>query len=123
MQEDVKFMLKKVLKYDFIVGIALITLVYFINKIYCFAFLAGLVVASFNFRITGIIMNYILNSISSKHTFFNSILYIFKTFIVIFIGLLLFKQNRYFIIVYMAGFCSHFLALILYGINNKNERM
>ena len=109
-------MLKCVLFFDLIVGIAAGIVVQALFKSYTLIFLIGLSAASLSFLFSGYLFNNILIKKSLTKGMLAPYLNMAKVFIISIIGVLLFNNNINNVIAYILGYTSHFLALMLYGI-------
>jgi ATP synthase protein I len=92
-------------------------------KPYTLIFLIGLSAASLGFLFSGYIFNNVLLKKSIKHGMAAPYINLAKVFFLSIIGVLVFNNNINNVIAYAMGFTSHFLALMLYGIEILlNER-
>lgn len=120
MNNELKDMLKKITHYDLIIGIIVTIVLLLICPSYSYVFLAGIILASMNFNLNGIINNYILGDGKKSVGIIVSLLYISRILIISFIGALLYKINSSNVYFYIAGFCSHFISMIIYTICTKH---
>lgn len=109
-------MLKHVLIFDLIVGIAATILMQLFFKAYILVFLIGLSAASLGFLFSGYLFNNVLIRKSLKHGMLAPYFNLAKVLVISIIGVLLFNNNINNVIAYILGFTSHFLALMLYGL-------
>ena len=109
-------MLKCVLFFDLIIGIAGGLAVQVAFKSYTLTFLIGLSAASLSFLFSAYLFNNILIKKSLRKALLAPYLNLAKVFIISIIGALLFNNNINNVIAYVLGFTSHFLALMLYGV-------
>lgn len=119
MNDEVKFMMKKIMMNNFIIaGIISVIVATLSTKEYALVFFSGCAVAIFNFIINSIIVN-----LSLSGTAKNSLLLIggmfFRVFFAAFIGYKAVIANPYNIIPYVFGYSSHFLGMLTYGLTNK----
>ena len=116
---DLKHMYKKVITHSFYVLIILAIILGSINFKYVLPSILGLVVAIGNLVISGVVTNNaaVKNKVNFI-TYFGLILKISTTSI---IGVILFTYNKYYLIVYMGGYISHFIPLVLYAVSLKDK--
>lgn len=122
MDSEVKYMLKKVALFDGVVGsllFVIVSLIYGYN--YAFMCILGLLIAAANYNINGIMLNYLLLSKPFKHKTVTSLIYFFRVFIICLIAIIIYKYNKMNVLVYVLGFCSHFISLVLYGLSARNQ--
>ncbi|GEM_PF-5025369 len=115
MLEDVGFTLKQILKLEALVAIFGTVLIYVIFKAYALAFFLGIFIAAANFFLGTMLLNKLLIVHNSANIGLTVLLFMIKVFLVAVIGLLLFAQDKYNIFPYMGGYCSQFIAFILYA--------
>lgn len=109
-------MLKQVLFFDLIVGIAAGAVFQVVFKSYALIFFIGLSAASLSFLLSGYLLNSILIKNSLKRGMLAPYFNMAKLFVISIIGVKLFNNNINNVMAYILGFTSHFLALMLYGI-------
>lgn len=117
---EVKKMLKGITFFDFIVGSVISTILYFTYEKYAWMFLIGLAVAVINFIIGGILIERVLLKNKAPGIFF-VLLKVLRIFLICSVPVIFLKNNTNSILFYMLGFVSHFIAIILYSILNKNS--
>ncbi|MEG2354203.1 MAG: ATP synthase subunit I [Clostridium sp.] len=118
MDDEVRFMLKRVTIYNLIISLVIANIIGTFNSKYAFVFLAGCSVAVFNFIINSISINLSLSKPQGNRAF----LIIGITFRIIFavtIGFKVIISNPYNIIPYVLGYASHVLGMVAYGLTNK----
>jgi ATP synthase protein I len=115
----VKTMLRKVTFYDFLVGYAITSILYFTYREYVWMFLIGLVISVINFIIGGIITEGVLLKNIAPGIFF-ILLKVLRIFLICTVPFIFYRYNMNWVIVYVLGFTSHFIALILYAVFSKN---
>ncbi|MCM0647549.1 hypothetical protein NBE98_04035 [Clostridium swellfunianum] len=114
----VKSMLRRIFFYDFLTGLIISSILFFTYRQYAGILLLGLSIAVINFIIGGILTERVVIINKSPSIFF-VLVKILSVLLICLIPILLFKDNMYFILVYMLGFTSHFIALILYALFDK----
>ena len=117
--DDLKYMYKKVITYSLYVLIILAIILGLINFKYVLPGILGLIIAIGNLFISGIVTNNALAK--NKVNFLNYFALIFKIFATSIIGVILFTYNKYYLIVYMGGYISHFIPLVLYAVSLKDS--
>lgn len=117
---EVKSMLKRVTLFDCIVGGAISTILYFTYREFAGMFFIGLAVAVFNFIISGIITESVLSKNKAPGIFFMCIK-LLRIFLICIVPIMFYKEKMYLAIFYILGFASHFIALVLYALFNKNS--
>ncbi len=117
---EVNTMLRKVTFYDSLVGYVITSILYFTYKEYAWMFLSGLIIAVINFIIGGIITERVLLKNKAPGTFF-MFTKVLRIFLICAVPLVFYKNNMYWMIVYLLGFASHFMALILYAVFNNSS--
>ena len=117
--EDLKYMYKKVSTFALYVLITLVIILGLINLKFVLPGILGLAVAMGNLFISGVVTNNaIVKTKVNLLTYFGLIFKIFATSI---IGVVLFTYNKYYLLVYMCGYISHFIPLVLYAISLKDK--
>ncbi len=109
-------MLKQVLFFDLMLGLAAIIFVQAVFKSYSLIFLIGLTAASLSFLLSGYLLNGVLIKKSLKKGMLAPYINLAKVFLISIIGVKLYNNNINNVIAYVLGFTSHFFALMLYGI-------
>lgn len=116
-------MRKKIILFDLLVAVISVLIIQLIHKDYTFPFLLGLAIASIGFIVSEVSLDSLLVNKKKKLGVFASIFSFFKVFIICIIGVILFNNNIKYITVYILGFTSHLIAIILCVIFNVlNER-
>lgn len=118
MDNDIKKMLKIVIKYDIVLMLAILALCFIVNIHYILIAESGLVIA---------VINFIMNSIVSNNIFIkksgNKILLVLAAFarviLVCIVGFIFYRINQYYIIVYILGYTLQYVSLIIYGLKIK----
>lgn len=121
MEKEVILMFKRVTLFDLIIACISTIVIYIISNGYLDEFLLGLILANINFLFSGIILRGVISTSKSIFKSLNMILFVLRILAVSFAGYLVYKNNSYNVIFYMAGFCSHFLSLIAYSISAKDN--
>lgn len=116
---EVKSMLKKVTFYDFLVGHVIASILYFTYREYAWIFLSGLVISVINFITGGILTERVL-LINKQPGIFFILLKVLRIFLISAVPFIFYRYNMNWVFMYMLGFISHFIALILYAVFNKN---
>lgn len=114
-----KTMLKKVTFLNIVLGLSLTVLTYMFFKEYALILFLGVMIASLNYVLNGIIIAKVLSRKGHKLVILVS--FLFRVLLVSFIGLLVYKENKFNVIAYMLGYSILFISLILYGVSVKNE--
>lgn len=118
MENDIKKMLKMVIKYDVALMLIMLALCFIIKIQYIAIAESGLVIAAINF---------IMNSAVSNNIFIkkggNKILLVLAAFarviLVCIVGFIFYRINQYYIIVYILGYTLQYVSLIIYGLEIK----
>jgi len=116
---DLKYMYKKVTIYSLYVFIPLTIILGLVNLKFILPGILGLAVAIINLFISGIITSNAL--VKNKVNFLTFLGFIFKVFATSIIGLILFTYNKDYVIVYMCGYISHFIPLVLYSLSIRER--
>ena len=118
MKEDLQLTIKKVVFFNVIVGFILTMVVYVLSMKYIWILLLGLVVATLNFVINGLITSYVVSKQGAKvYSILNSIV---RVVLVAVIGYILYTHNTLNVIFYVLGYSVQFISLILYGLTVKS---
>lgn len=117
--DDLKYMYKKVSIYALYVLIILAIILGLINLKFVLPGILGLAVAMSNLFISGKVTNNALAK--NKVNFINYFGLILKIFATCIIGIVLSTYNKYYLIVYMCGYISHFGPLVLYAVSLKDK--
>jgi ATP synthase protein I len=117
---EVKIMLSKVAFFDSIIGFVITSAIYFTYKQYAWIFLIGLIIAVINFIISGIITEKVLIKNKAPGIFFMLIKSL-RIFLICAVPFVFYRYNMQYVLVYILGFTSHFIALVLYSLFNKNS--
>lgn len=119
MNNEVNFMLKKIVFFNVIIGTLITIITYFFIGNYAFTFLLGLFIAIINLYINGVVTNYSLNEVVC-----NSLLISFglaiRVLLVCLVAILIIKIDRYKFVPYALGYSSQFIGLIIYGVTINN---
>lgn len=112
-----KNVLKNVGKIDIVIAIIVLIFSFQFYRSYTFIVIIGLVMAIINFIFNAVTSSYLL-SIGGKK---NLIILSSAIRIIITIGiiLLLYKNNKYNIVAFIAGYTLHYVAIIIYGVRTK----
>lgn len=121
MKSDLKEMFRKVVIFDIILAMILYGTTNIFLKSYSLIVILGLVLAVLSFISNGIVAEYLLIHNTGKYKSIAFIGFLLRVVIIAGVGLILFKHNKFNVIAYMLGYSSHFISLILYGINIKNN--
>ena len=106
---EMKALLKLVIKEDILFGSIIALIIFFINPKGALIFLLGIIIAMLNFVIRGIILDKSLNA--------GNVFSVVSTFIrisTVIIIALIFANNKYHLLLYLAGFITHF-PIIIFG--------
>ncbi|MBU3101354.1 ATP synthase subunit I [Clostridium sp. DSM 17811] len=121
MNSDFRNMFKKIAIYDFFISLIFITIIYFTAKSYALFFLLGIIIALMNLYVNGIAVEYSLESKNLKGKGIIVIGSFIRVLLVSVIGFAIGRHNMFNIIAYIFGYSAQFIALVYYGINNKNS--
>ena len=121
MNSDFRNMFKKIAIYDFFISLIFITIIYFTAKSYALFFLLGIIIALMNLYVNGITVEYSLDSKNLKGKGIIVIGSFIRVLLVSVIGFAIGRHNMFNIIAYIFGYSVQFIALVYYGINNKNS--
>ena len=116
---DLGYMYKKVGTYSLYVLMGLGIILGLVDLKYVLPGILGLIIAIGNLIISGIVTNNALAK--NKVNFFTYFGITFKIFATSIIGIILFTYNKYYLIVYMGGYVSYFIPLVLYAVNLKEK--
>lgn len=100
-------------RYDFIIGIFMIFIMYFAYSKYIIPLIIGLLVACINFGLNATITNYAFKSQNINSINIITISYFFRVICIASIGSTFYLINEYFVFLFCVGFCLHFISLIL----------
>ncbi|MBU3214946.1 ATP synthase subunit I [Clostridium estertheticum] len=121
MNSDFRNMFKKIAIYDFFISLIFITIIYFTAKSYTLFFLLGIIIALMNLYVNGITVEYSLESKNLKGKGMIVVGSFIRVLLVSVIGFAIGRHNMFNIIAYIFGYSVQFIALVYYGINNKNS--
>lgn len=121
-KNDLRDMFKKVIIFDAILAVVLISLVQFIFPKYSLVVLGGLVLALINFIINGIITEYMLLNKKSRYVLGNLLGFVVRVVLVCGIAIIIYRRDQINVIAYMLGYSLHFISLTLYGIKINKWR-
>lgn len=121
MEKEILIMFKRVTLFDLIIAVIGTIIICFNWIVYLDKFLLGLLLACINFIFSGIVLRSVVCNSKSILKSLNMILFAVRILLISLTGYLVYKNNSYNVISYMAGFCSHFLSLIAYGISVKDN--
>ena len=108
---EMKALLKLVIKEDILFGSIIALIIFFINPKGALIFLLVIIIAMLNFVIRGIILDKSLNA--GKGNVFSVVSTFIRISTVIIIALI-FANNKYHLLLYLAGFITHF-PIIIFG--------
>lgn len=83
-------------------------------------FLVGAIVSSVNFTVSALVTNHTVTGRISA--IWGLLSYLVRILAVAVIGGLFFRYDRFFVIFYISGFLMHFVALMIYALQIKDER-
>lgn len=123
MNNEIKFMIRKILGFDIIIAavLAIVACLFFIN--YSIALLVGFGVAVATFLINSLVSQYAYAGDKRNPAMITIVGFALRVILVCAIGILLYKGNTFNVVAYMLGYSLHFISLTLYGITLKNEGM
>lgn len=116
---DLKYMYKKVSNYTLYVFITLAIILGLVNFKFILPGILGLAVATGNLFISGIVTTNVL--VKDKVNLLTYLALIFKILSAGIIGIILFTYNKSYLIVYMCGYSSHFIPIVLYAVSLKDK--
>lgn len=108
-------MLKVVTLYDAIIAaIVSVILLFAANYKISLIVIIGIFSAIFNFYLSNLTADFVfVKKMGNTSLIFLSS--IFRVILVFFIGIILYKIYKYYLIAYLGGYSAHFIALIIYG--------
>ncbi|AAK80815.1 ATP synthase protein I [Clostridium acetobutylicum] len=115
MNLNIKRMLKVVTLYDAIIAaIVSVILLFAANYKISLIVIIGIFSAIFNFYLSNLTADFVfVKKMGNTSLIFLSS--IFRVILVFFIGIILYKIYKYYLIAYLGGYSAHFIALIIYG--------
>lgn len=114
-------MTTRVLKINLIVSAAVgLVLAIIFQLEYGIIFMIGAIISSVNFTVSALVTNHTVTGRISA--IWGLLSYLTRILTVAIIGGLFFRYDRFFVIFYIAGFLMHFVALIIYALQIKDER-
>lgn len=116
---EIKYMYKKVVKFDIYICILFLVVSVVFLRQYTIPLITGLLAATLNFVVSGHFVQATMNE--GKRGFFITTVTVSRVLFVCLLGILFYKYYKYYLIAYLIGFVSHFIAIILYGIFSMNE--
>jgi ATP synthase protein I len=123
LNNDVKFMFRKILMFDLIIGGILSVIVFMFFGNYLFVFLLGIIVSIASFIINSLMTQYAYSGKKKNPALITLVGFFIRVLLVCGIGLLIFKGSEFNVLAYMLGYSSHFISLTLYGILINKEGM
>lgn len=123
--KDLNYTLKIVAKFDgFICIFASLILLTFKWRVYIPLYVLGVLVALINFTVSGIVIEKSMFKLSKMSGIFILLSYVIRILIIAGIAAWLCWVDKHFLMPYILGFISNFLALIYYAtkIKNLNEK-
>lgn len=116
MTEEMKALLKFIIKEDIIFGVVISLIIAIFYPIGALTFLLGITIAMVNFTVSGVILDKSLNA--GERNIFSILSIVFRILIIILIALFL-SKNMYNLLLYLAGFITHFPILIFGWIKSQ----
>lgn len=116
-----KNMFIRVTVFDVILALIYSNIMCFIYPKYISIFLLGMLLANINFILNGIVLSSFLKNYKSFKGKIYPLVKFAGILLIVFTGYILYRNNILSVILYLSGFCSHFISLILYGISVKNK--
>jgi ATP synthase protein I len=112
-------MYKKINYFNFFIALFGTTVIYLFDKNDAVFFLLGLVLANVTLFFNLMYVDLIFNKAKNKYRFITFFGFSFRVILVCAVGLMVFNYYNTSIIVYMLGYSSQIISLVLYGINIK----
>lgn len=116
MTKEMKALLRLTIKEDIIFGVIISLIVSIFYPIGALTFLLGIIIAGINFIVSGIILDKSLNA--GERNILSTLSAILRILIIIIIALFL-SKNMYNLLLYLAGFITHFPILIFGWIKSQ----
>lgn len=121
MRNSLLIMTTRVLRINLIVSVAAgLVLAMIFNLESGIVFIIGAIVSSVNFTVSALVTNHTVTGRISA--IWGLLSYLVRILAVAVIGGLFFRYDRFFVIFYIAGFLMHFVALLIYALQIKDER-
>ncbi|GAA0177746.1 hypothetical protein SH2C18_09180 [Clostridium sediminicola] len=117
---DVNNLFRNLAKYDFIIGLFMVFIMYFAHPKYIVPLITGLFVASINFGLNIWITNYAMKSNNINNVPTIMISYYLRVIIIVVIAILFYFIDNYYLLLFCVGFSLHFVSLIINVLFNKN---
>lgn len=115
MSYEIKGTLKSITIFSFIILMLILNAGFVISTRYVAVAASGLLIGIFNLYMRAIMLNRLAVGKSSKCTSLYLLGYIIRVGLTVFVGVLLFTMDKYYIFAYMGGYILHFLGVILHG--------
>lgn len=123
MNELNKVLLKKVAMYDLIISLIFISGGYFFLGSSTVFFFLGIVFSFINLSINSFVTNYLIIEYKKKKSIFILFGTLFRIFLVCGVGLIIISKSDLNFIIYIIGYTSQLLSIVLYGLSlGSNER-
>ena len=119
MNDDLQYMLKKILVYDLIIGLIFNLVLYLISPIWATYFLLGLFVAFISFLINAFITNASFTGEGNASKLFILVGFFIRVILVSVIGIIIYTHNITNMVVYISGYSLQFISIVLYGLTIK----
>lgn len=110
---DINNLFRDLAKHDFIIGLFMVFIMYFAYPKYIVPLLTGLFVASINFGLNIWITNYAIRSYNINNVPAIMISYYLRVIVIVFIAVLFYLSNKYYLFPFCIGFSLHFISLII----------
>lgn len=121
MGNSLLIMTTRVLRINLIVSVAAGLVLAMIFKLeYGIIFIIGAIISSVNFSVSALVTNHTVTGRISA--IWGLLSYLVRILAVAVIGGLFFRYDRFFVVFYIAGFLMHFVALLIYALQIKDER-
>ena len=117
--KDVVYMCKILVKYDLVISLIVVLLLYFTYPEYIFPVLIGIFVACINFGVNTLITTQVLKSNKFKNVPVIILSYYSRIIIIVGIAVLIYLTKTNYLFAFCSGFLLHFISIILYPFLNK----
>ncbi|WMJ79676.1 ATP synthase subunit I [Clostridium sp. MB40-C1] len=121
--EELSYMIRKTTYIDILMMTIILIAFFTSNNKYILFFLLGYILAVINFYINTYTINYVFLGKNINRTYLVSLSYFFRIILATIIGALLFKHNKFNVVAYVLGYNAHYISILIYSLQNKDERM
>jgi ATP synthase protein I len=114
--KELRYLLKRVIPFNLVIGIIIVLLSQIIFKQYSIVVMIGVIVACIGFLISIITTNFLSSRLKGITALVYVISFFGKITLVSIIGLILFRDNKYYIYAYMVGYVIQIISILIYCI-------